>query len=116
MRRSVLLRLEGLVVFGAAIVIYVDAGFSPIAFVVLFLAPDVSFLGFLASPAIGATAYNAVHTYALPLALAAAGVLADADTLVQVALIWSAHIGLDHLLGYGLRYPTGREDSHLDRV
>lgn len=116
MRPAVILRVEGLVVFAAAIAIYVDSGFSAVAFVVLFLVPDASFLGFIASPAIGAAAYNAMHTYALPLALAVAGVLAGADTLVQVALIWSAHIGLDHLLGYGLRYPAGREESHLDRV
>jgi hypothetical protein len=32
------------------------------------------------------------------------------------ALIWLAHIGLDRTLGYGLKYPTFFEDTHLQRV
>jgi hypothetical protein len=31
-------------------------------------------------------------------------------------LIWLAHIGGDRALGYGLKYPTGFEDTHLQRV
>ena len=63
-----------------------------------------------------AFAYNTVHTYALPVALAAAGVLAGADGLVAVSLIWIAHIGADRALGYGLKYPTDFKDTHLQRV
>ena len=40
----------------------------------------------------------------------------DSDTAVQIALIWLAHIGFDRLLGYGLKYPTGFKDTHLQRV
>jgi hypothetical protein len=35
---------------------------------------------------------------------------------VQLALIWSAHIGIDRLLGYGLKYPTAFKETHLGRV
>ncbi|MBN1529489.1 MAG: DUF4260 domain-containing protein [Thermoleophilaceae bacterium] len=115
-RPALLIRVSGLAVFGAAIAVYADAGFSAIAFIVLFLVPDISFAASAAGPRIGAAAYNAVHTYAVPVALAAAGVLTETDTLTQVALIWLAHIGIDRSLGYGLKYPTGFKDSHLDRV
>jgi hypothetical protein len=115
-RPALLIRLSGLAVFGAAIALYADAGYSAIAFIVLFLAPDVALAAYAAGPAIGAAAYNAVHTYAVPVALGVAGVLAGADTLVQVALIWIAHIGIDRALGFGLKYPTDFKDSHLDRV
>ncbi len=57
-----------------------------------------------------------MHTYALPLALAALGVLAGWDTAVQLALVWGAHIGMDRMLGYGLKYRTGFKDTHLQRV
>ena len=43
-----LLRLEGAVVGGAAIALYVHEGFSALAFVLLVLAPDVSMLGYVA--------------------------------------------------------------------
>jgi hypothetical protein len=31
-------------------------------------------------------------------------------------LIWTAHIGADRLLGYGLKYPTRFHDTHLHRL
>jgi hypothetical protein len=30
--------------------------------------------------------------------------------------VWFAHIGMDRLLGYGLKYPTDFKDTHLQRV
>ena len=50
------------------------------------------------------------------MALGAAGVLADSGLPVQLALIWLGHIGMDHALGYGLKYPTAFGDTHLQRV
>ena len=68
------------------------------------------------APEFGAAVYNAAHTTLGPIALASVGVLADTDWCVQLALIWLAHIGLDRLLGYGLKYPTAFKDTHLNRV
>jgi hypothetical protein len=31
-------------------------------------------------------------------------------------LIWTSHIGFDRLLGYGLKYPTRFNDTHLQRT
>lgn len=111
-----LLRAEGLAVFAAAVIVYFDSGYGWLLLVVLALAPDLSLVGYLAGPRIGAVAYDAAHTYVLPLALAAAGILAGPDLAVQLALIWVAHIGADRLLGYGLKYPTDFKDTHLQRV
>jgi hypothetical protein len=113
---AILLRLEGAAVFGASIAIYLDADFSVLALVLLFLAPDLSFLGYLAGSRAGAATYNAVHTELWPIFLATLGVLADASVLTQVGLIWLAHIGMDRVLGYGLKYPTAFKDTHLGRV
>ncbi|MCL4805949.1 MAG: DUF4260 family protein, partial [Anaerolineae bacterium] len=33
-----------------------------------------------------------------------------------VALIWLAHIGLDRMLGFGLKYPDAFRHTHLDEV
>ncbi|HLF68088.1 MAG TPA: DUF4260 domain-containing protein [Gaiellaceae bacterium] len=111
-----LLHLEGLVVLVAAIALYFDTGYGWPALVVLFLAPDLSILGYLGGSRLGALTYDVVHTYVLPVALGAVGLLAGAETATQVALIWLAHIGMDRLLGFGLKYPGGFKDTHLQRV
>ncbi len=113
---SRLLRAEGLAVLAAAMVVYFDSGYGWLLLVVLALAPDLSIAGYLASPRIGAVAYDAAHTYVFPLALAAAGIVAGSDLAVQLALIWVAHIGADRFLGYGLKYPTDFKNTHLQRV
>jgi hypothetical protein len=73
-------------------------------------------LGYLAGPRVGALSYDLAHTYVGPVALAVIGILGGSDVAVQVALVWLAHIGVDRLLGYGLKYPTGFKDTHLQRV
>jgi Domain of unknown function (DUF4260) len=111
-----LLRLEGLAVAAGALVFYFDQGYGWLALVLLALAPDLSALGFLAGPRVGALTYDLAHTYAWPVALGVGGVLAGSGTATQLALIWLLHIGADRLLGYGLKYPTSFKDTHLQRV
>ena len=111
-----LLHLEGLAVAVGALVLYFDAGYGWLLLVLLALAPDLSMLGYLGGPHVGALAYDLVHTYVGPVALAVVGVVGEAETAVQVALIWLVHIGVDRLLGYGLKYPTTFKDTHLQRV
>ena len=111
-----LLHLEGLAVLAGSLSLYFDAGYGWALLVVLFLAPDLSMLGYLGGPRIGAVTYDVVHTYVGPVALGTYGVLGDSGTAVQLSLIWLAHIGLDRLLGYGLKYPTAFTDTHLQRV
>jgi hypothetical protein len=112
----VLLRIEGLAVLLGATVIYVHADYSLLAYVLLFLVPDISFSGYLIGRRIGAIVYNAVHTYLVPVGVGVFGVATDAELAVQLALIWLAHIGVDRFLGYGLKYRTAFGDTHLDRV
>jgi hypothetical protein len=111
-----LLHLEGLAVMAASLAVYFDAGYGWLLLVVLFLAPDLSMLGYLRGPALGALTYDLVHTYVGPIALGTVGVLAGWDHATQLGLIWLAHIGLDRMLGYGLKYPTAFKDTHLQRV
>ena len=85
-------------------------------FLLLFLAPDLSMLGYLANPRLGSLVYNLAHTYFVPLVLAGIGLVASSHLCILLALIWAAHIGMDRLLGYGLKYPTAFKDTHLQRV
>ncbi|TIS47856.1 MAG: DUF4260 family protein, partial [Mesorhizobium sp.] len=68
-------RLEWVVAAVVAIVFYEMTGVSWWLFALLILAPDLSMLGYLAGPRVGAVAYNALHILIAPLVLALAGVL-----------------------------------------
>jgi hypothetical protein len=109
-----LLHLEGAAVFTLSLLAYHWTHASWLLFVALFLAPDLSMIGYLASVRLGAITYNAVHTYVGPLALAAYGFGLGHQMILSVSLIWIAHIGLDRMLGYGLKYPTRFKDTHLN--
>ncbi len=110
------LRLEGAAAFATAIALYAHAGFSWLALVILFLAPDVSMLAYLVGPRAGALAYNLVHTYALALPLALVGFALGSPVASALGLIGVAHIGFDRMLGYGLKYASGFGDTHLGRI
>jgi hypothetical protein len=110
-----LLRFEGLAAFAAALFLYWHGGFSWAAFALFFLGPDLSMLAYLAGPRAGAIGYNFVHTYTLPLVLTLAGFAGGVPMAAAGGLIWIAHIGLDRMLGYGLKYSTAFGDTHLGR-
>ena len=111
-----LLRLEGAALLVIAVVLYARTGASWWLFAVLALAPDLSFVGYLAGPKVGAAAYNAAHTTIGPVALALVGVLVPSPLSIAIALIWLAHIGADRLLGYGLKYDSGFGFTHLGQI
>ncbi len=108
------LRLEGLTVLSAAILVYFRSGHSWLLFVVFFLAPDISFVGYFWGPRTGAAIYNIFHSYILPVTLGCGMWMAGRS--IAIPLIWAAHIGFDRLLGYGLKYPTGFGDTHLGKL
>lgn len=111
-----LLRMEGLALLLATLVGYALVGESWWLFALLFLAPDLTFFAFFAGKRIGVIAYNAAHTTIAPLALLAVGLLSDSDMSIALALIWAAHIGADRAIGYGLKYPSDFEMTHLGTI
>jgi hypothetical protein len=113
---GVLLRIEGLVLLAGALLLYAQNRGDWVAFLALLLVPDVSALGYLIGPAVGAALYNLCHNYLPAAALAALGVFSGNQSLLLLALIWLAHIGMDRLLGYGLKYSSGFKDTHIGRA
>jgi len=107
-----LLRLEGIAVLAAASLAYAALGGNWWVFAALFLVPDLSMLGYLKGPRLGAALYNLGHSYAAPLALGAFA-MTQAPALQIYALIWIAHIGFDRAMGYGLKYSSDFGATHL---
>jgi hypothetical protein len=112
----ILLRLEGLTLLAVATLLYVVWGVSWWIYAVLFLAPDLSFLGYLAGPRVGALVYNAGHSYMAPMVLMVTGFGTASPLLLSIAIIWLAHIGIDRALGFGLKYSLGFGFTHLGRI
>ena len=111
-----LLRLENAALAALAIGLYWHGGTSWWLFAALILVPDISMVGYLGGPKIGARVYNAAHSWIGPVCLGAAGWLAQQPLAIPVALIWVAHIGIDRALGYGLKHESGFADTHLGRI
>jgi hypothetical protein len=110
------LRLEGLAVLALSVVLYARTDQSWWWFVLLFLVPDLSMLGYLRGPQLGAMSYNIAHTYAFPVLLGVVGLLSAQAWIVGLALIWVAHIGFDRMVGYGLKYRDGFAHTHLGMI
>lgn len=113
---KMLLHGEGLVVFALCVYGYTAFEFNWLLFAILLFAPDISMLGYLINPRVGAIIYNLLHTYILSIGVVALGWFLAIQILLAVGLIWTAHIGLDRIFGYGLKYPTGFKNTHLQRV
>src|SRR5205807_9726593 len=90
---KILLRLEGLTLFIGMTLLYAVWDGSWWVYVILFLAPDISFAGYVWGPRIGAVVYNAAHCYMGPVALMTAGFALSQPLVLSLAMIWLAHIG-----------------------
>jgi hypothetical protein len=107
------LGLEGLVLLAGTLVAYGALG-QPWWIVPAGIPlPDIAMAGYLAGTRPGACLYNLAHATLLPAVMLGAGYW-QADRLAEaLALVWLAHIGLDRLLGLGLKYSDRFTHTHL---
>ena len=112
----IVLRIEALCVFVAAIIAYRASGAGWGTFAIWFLLPDLSLLAYLVGARAGALVYNVAHSYVGPVGCLVASMLLSAPILTTIGLIWGAHIGFDRTLGYGLKYSAGFGFTHLGRI
>lgn len=88
----------------------------------LFLIFDLSTLGYLHSPAVGAFWYNVIHTYNWPALLAIIALITRGSSpslskwLALIALAWAFHVGMDRMLGYGLKLSDAFTNTHLGPI
>ncbi|MEJ2203904.1 MAG: DUF4260 domain-containing protein [Gemmatimonadota bacterium] len=113
---ATVLQLEGAVVLLTAAYAFHALGGAWVWFAVLFLVPDLSILGYLGGPRIGAVVYNVAHTYCVPFVLLLLWLIVPEVVMLRIVTIWVAHIGLDRMLGFGLKDATGFKHTHLQRV
>lgn len=110
------LHIEGLAVFILSLYVYSQYQFNWILFVALLFVPDLAMLGYLISPKHGSVIYNAFHTYTIAITVLFIGLLLPSPIILSIGIIWLAHIGMDRLFGFGLKYPTAFKDTHFNQV
>lgn len=116
MNVAAILRVESAAVGVLGIVGFLSLGGPALALVPALLAPDLSMLGYLAGPRVGAVTYNLVHNWAVPAGLVVIGMAIGELWPLLAATAVASHVGWDRALGYGLKLPSGFRDTHLGRI
>jgi hypothetical protein len=110
------LRLEGVAAFAAGLGLFGASGGNWLFIVPLILLPDVSAVGYLAGPRVGAFTYNLLHSWVPGLLALGLGTWLAWPSVQLGAAILIAHVGMDRALGYGLKLPSSFQDTHLGRI
>ena len=110
------LRLEGVAAFIAGLALYGWLGGPWLAVLPFLLVPDLSAIGYLRGPRLGAFTYNVVHNWALGFAVLGIGLGTDIVPIAIAGAILITHVGMDRAVGYGLKLPTSFQDTHLGRI
>jgi hypothetical protein len=109
------LRAEGAAAFVAGIALCLWLGAPWLALLPLLLVPDLSMVGYLRSPGLGAITYNVVHNWVLGLGVLGLGLASDNVPVAVAGAVLIAHVGMDRMLGYGLKL-SSFQDTHLGRI
>lgn len=109
-----LLKIEEIAFFIVALVLFSYEDYSWLVFVLFFMAPDASMIGYVINNRFGAFLYNIIHNRALPVALYCFGYY-NSDPLIRtIAIIIFAHIAMDRVFGYGFKHRDRFDITHLD--
>ena len=110
------LRVEGATLAAGSLIAYSTTDQAWWLVPLTLLLPDLTMIGYLGGTRLGAHLYNLGHSTPLPAAIVAIGWWQDESLVVALGLVWLAHIGLDRLIGYGLKYGDHFQHTHLGRL
>jgi len=111
-----LLKLEELLMFGLALFLFSKLDYGWGWYALLFFAPDLSMIGYLANPRLGAWTYNLIHHKGLAVALYVLGNLLAIPWLMFAGTILFGHSSFDRIMGYGLKHEDAFQNTHLGRI
>ncbi len=118
-----ILKLESLMmVIFASLVYYQMNSYMYLSFqrfylvILVWLSVDVSMAGYLVNKKLGAFTYNLIHNYILAFAFLIAGAFFQNFDVISIGLILMVHVGIDRLLGFGLKYSSHFKDTHIQKV
>lgn len=98
-----LLKLQSVLYFIVSVLIFSNLHLEWWLYPLFFLAPDLSFLGYLFNDKTGVIFYNIAHHFLTAAAIYGLGIYMGSIWLVFAATILLGHLAFDRLLGFGLR-------------
>jgi hypothetical protein len=111
-----LLKLEEFLLFVLALFLFSQLEYGWGTYALLFLAPDLSMIGYLLNPRLGAWTYNLIHHKGLAVALYVLGYLLSTPWLILAGVVLLGHSSLDRVFGYGLKHEEAFQNTHLGRL
>lgn len=111
-----LLKLEEIAFFILSIYFFSLLDFAWWWFPVLLLTPDISMLGYLVNPKIGAWIYNLFHHKMMAVLVSLVGFYLGNEYWLLAAVILFAHISMDRIFGFGLKYEDDFKHTHLGKM
>ena len=111
-----MIRIENGFALAASFYIYSLLNFPIWLFFVLLFVPDITMIGYAFNHKIGALVYNFGHSLMLPLLLALCNIYFAKDYLLIISIVWIAHIFMDRLLGFGLKYNDSFNKTHIQSL
>lgn len=111
-----LLKLEELSLLILAFYLFLQPGVAWWWFPVLFFAPDLSMIAYLAGPRAGAIVYDLVHHKGIAIALYLLGAALGNTALMVAGAVMFGHSSFDRIFGYRLKYPDSFNHTHLGMI
>lgn len=110
------LRIEGATLAAGSLIAYSTTGHAWWLVLLTVLLPDVTMIGYLGGTRLGSSLYNLGHSTPIAATIVGVGWWQDKSLVLALSLVWLAHIGLDRLFGYGLKYKDHFQHTHLGRL
>jgi hypothetical protein len=111
-----LIKLEEAAMFLLSICLFSRLPYAWYWWLIWILAPDLSMLAYLGGNRIGAIGYNFVHHKGVAIVVYLAGLYTNNPPLEFAGLILFGHSCMDRGMGYGLKYFSGFQDTHLGKI
>ena len=108
-----LIKLEELGQFLFSIVLFSQLDYAWWVFPVCILLPDLSMIGYLVNPKIGAWSYNLFHHKLLAIVILVLGYWVDYPVIILSGIILFGHSSMDRFFGYGLKFEDNFKHTHL---
>lgn len=108
-----LLKLEELGQFLLSIIIFNQLDYAWWIFPTCLLLPDLSMIGYLANPKIGAWIYNFFHHKLIAVIVLFWGYWTNTPLLALTGVILFGHAAMDRVFGYGLKFDNNFKNTHL---
>jgi len=111
-----LIKYEEAAMFLLSICLFTQLHFAWYWWLVWILAPDLSMIGYGAGNRVGAILYNLVHHKGIAIGVYLLGLYTVNEDLELAGLILFGHSSMDRAMGYGLKYFSGFQDTHLGKI